>query len=491
MELGIMAETSVTYSWLVGFVCFVLAMILLQLYRIVDSRGYNLPPGSRGWPLIGESLGFMRAINSGSQPRRFIQDRELRYGEIFRSNLFGRSRMIVSVDPEFNKHILQNEGRLFQSNYPRPFRNLIGKFGLVAVHGDLQKKLHGTAVNFLGFEKLRVHFMEDIQNLMQTTFAQWQAKRDIHLHEECHQLVLNLMAKQLLDLSPSKETEEMGKAFAVFSKAFLAVPIRIPGTSYARGIKGRAFLIKKIKEGIKHRRQHPDEAVHNDFLGELLKEDLHSEEVIADLVLFLLFAGHETSASAMVFSIKFLTDCPRALHELKEEHGALLKRNGSPRNQKLTWDDYRSMKFTECVIYKTLRLANVASAIFREAKEDIKIKGGFVIPRGWTVMVLLNSMHLDEKYHSSALTFDPWRWQRQLENNELSKNPSFIPFGGGARLCPGMHLAKLELALFLHNFVTKFRWEAVEDDKISYFPVSHLTKGFPIRLHHLQERMDD
>ena len=74
--------------------------------------------------------------------------------------------------------------------------------------------------------------------------------------------------------------------------------------------------MKKIYASIKYRREHP-EVVHNDFLGELLKEDLHSKEIIADFVLFLLFAGHETSASTMAFAIKFLTDCPQALRELK------------------------------------------------------------------------------------------------------------------------------------------------------------------------------
>jgi len=113
-----------------------------------------------------------------------------------------------------------------------------------------------------------------------------------------------------------------------------------------------------------------------------------------------------------------------------------------------------------------------------------------MIPRGWTVYVFLTGTHLDNKYHSSALTFDPWRWQQHLQDQELSKNPSFMPFGGGARLCPGMHLAKLELALFLHNFVTKFRWEALQHDEISYFPFPRLIKGLPIRLH-LRERLDD
>uniref|UniRef100_A0A0G7ZP11 Cytochrome P450 CYP720B12v2 n=1 Tax=Picea glauca TaxID=3330 RepID=A0A0G7ZP11_PICGL len=486
-----MAET-LAFSWLVGLVCFVLGLLLLQLYKLVwtvDNRGYKLPPGSTGWPLIGETISFFRGINSTAQPRQFIQDRERRYGEIFRSNLFGRSRIVVSVDPEFNKHVLQHEGRQFQANYPKPLRNLIGKFGLLSVHGDLQKKLHGTAVNLLRFERLSVDFMEDIQNLLHITLAKWQAKRDIHLQEECHQLVLNLMAKQLLDLSPSKETEEICEAFGHFSDALLSVPIRIPGTAYARGFKAREFLIKRIYEGIEDRRKHP-QVVRNDLLTKLLKEDSLSEEIIADFILFLLFAGHETSSRSMSFSIKFLTDCPKAYQELKAEHEDLLKRKGNLRNEKLTWDDYQSMKFTQCVINETLRLGNFGPGVFREAKEDIKTKGGFMIPRGWTVYVFLTGTHLDNKYHSSALTFDPWRWQQHLQDQELSKNPSFMPFGGGARLCPGMHLAKLELALFLHNFVTKFRWEALQHDKISYFPFPRLIKGLPIRLH-LRERLDD
>nr|UYU26143.1 cytochrome P450 720B [Pinus elliottii] len=442
MGSGIMTET-LTDSWLVGLLCLVLGFLLLQLYKLVwgaSSRAYKLPPGSTGWPLIGETISFFRGINSTAQPRQFIQERERRYGEIFRSNLFGRSRIVVSVDPEFNKHVLQHEGRQFQANYPKPLRNLIGKYGLLSVHGDLQRKLHGAAVNLLRFERLSVDFMEDIQNLLHITLAKWEAKRDIHLQEECHQLVLNLMAKQLLDLSPSKDTEEICEAFGHFSEALLAVPIKIPGTKYARGFKAREFLIKKIYESIEDRRQHP-EAVHNDLLTKLLKEDSFSEEIIADFILFLLFAGHETSSRSMSFAIKFLTDCPRAL-----------------------------------------RVGNFGPGVFRETKEDIKTKGGFVIPRGWTVYVFLTGTHLDEKYHSSALKFDPWRWQPHLQDQELLKNPSFMPFGGGARLCPGMHLAKMELALFLHNFVTKFRWEALQDDKISYFPFPRLIKGLPIRL---------
>ncbi|KAH9321519.1 hypothetical protein KI387_016158, partial [Taxus chinensis] len=137
---------------------------------------------------------------------------------------------------------------------------------------------------------------------------------------------------------------------------------------------------------------------------------------------------------------------------VQEEHDVILKAKGKD-NQKLTWDDYKSMKLTQCVIKETLRLVSAAPCVFREPKQDIKFKD-FIIPKGWTVFVFLSGQHLDEKYHFEAHKFNPWRWKD--EGQELSDNPRYMPFGKGARLCPGYHLARFQICLFLHHFITKF-----------------------------------
>jgi cytochrome P450 len=104
-----------------------------------------------------------------------------------------------------------------------------------------------------------------------------------------------------------------------------------------------------------------------------------------------------------------------------------------------------------------------------------------VIPKGWVVFAFMAATHLNENFHNEALTFNPWRWKL---DQDVSNDTLFSPFGGGARLCPGTHLAKLELSLFLHIFITRFRWEALANDRTSYVPLPYLTKGFPIRLHY-------
>ena len=50
-------------------------------------------------------------------------------------------------------------------------------------------------------------------------------------------MVLNLMAKQLLDLSPSKETSEICELFIDYTNAVIAIPIKFPGSTYAKGMK--------------------------------------------------------------------------------------------------------------------------------------------------------------------------------------------------------------------------------------------------------------
>ncbi|KAH9293913.1 hypothetical protein KI387_040884, partial [Taxus chinensis] len=130
------------------------------------------------------------------------------------------------------------------------------------------------------------------------------------------QIVLNLMAKKLLDLPPSEEMGDIYKAFDDFVGAVLSFPLNIPGTTYARGIRARGILLKRIHKCIKERREHP-EVLRNDLLTKLVREGTFSDEIIADTIIFFVFAGVETSAMAMTFAVKYLTENPRALEELR------------------------------------------------------------------------------------------------------------------------------------------------------------------------------
>ncbi|KAL3537910.1 hypothetical protein ACH5RR_001276 [Cinchona calisaya] len=94
-------------------------------------------------------------------------------------------------------------------------------------------------------------------------------------------------------------------------------------------------------------------------------------------------------------------------------------------------------------------------------------------------MVCPPSIHLDANNYKDPFVFNPWRWNGQ-ELHVGSKK--FIAFGGGSRLCAGADFAKVQMAIFLHHLVTKYRWEVIKEGKILRKPGLTFGKGLRIQI---------
>ncbi|CDP18448.1 unnamed protein product [Coffea canephora] len=123
----------------------------------------------------------------------------------------------------------------------------------------------------------------------------------------------------------------------------------------------------------------------------------------------------------------------------------------------------------------------------REAKEDIRYQD-YDIPKRCFVVPFLSAVHLNETVYEEALNFKPWRWMIPENQAIFSFLALFAPFGGGARFCPGAELARLQIALFLHYFITTFRlWNQLKEDRMSFFPSARLVNGFQIQLRRIPD----
>ncbi|CAN6467089.1 unnamed protein product [Victoria cruziana] len=409
-------------SILVLSVAFLVLLIALSKISAKDAK--KLPPGRQGWPLVGENIGFLSARRHGFL--HFFQPRISRYGRIFTTHLFGK-RSVVSADANFNKWVLQNEGRIFAAKYPKGLSAIIGKYGMLSIHGDLHRKLHGVAVRLLGMDRLKEHFLAEVDSMVRSRVNRWIGK-DILLQDECRTMVLELMLKQLLGLDPSEDTKAIEREFRDVTGSGIGVlPVLFPGTKFYRAIKAREALAERMTMEIKMRKECSG-AVGEDLLSTLLNdgEKRLPNDVIIDFILFLAHAGHHTSARA-----------------LEEQDAIAESRNGG----RLRWEDYKSMKFTRWVINETLRLEVGANMVVREAMEDVPVNG-YLIPRGTSVILLLDAVHKDKDNYESPLVFNPWRWQSHELQEKSSMDGIFTPFSGGPRLCPGAQFAQSCLSSF-------------------------------------------
>ena len=60
-------------------------------------------------------------------------------------------------------------------------------------------------------------------------------------------------------------------------------------------------------------------------------------------------------------------------------------------------------------------MGNIITGVMRKAVKDVEIKG-YLIPKGWCVLVYFRSVHVDEEHFESPYHFNPWRWQVSIES---------------------------------------------------------------------------
>ncbi|XP_061341878.1 cytochrome P450 724B1 [Gastrolobium bilobum] len=427
-----------------------------------------------GWPLFGETPGFLKPHRSNSLGS-FLQEHCSRYGKVFKSHLFG-APTIVSCDFELNMFILQNEGKLFPVDYPKVMHNILGKFSVLLVTGHLHKKLRSTIISFVSASKSESNFLHCVEMLALSRINSWDLNcKQVVFYKEAKRFSINVMLKHLLNINPDEPLAyKILENFENYIKGFVSLPLNIPGTAYSNAVQARIRLSSIIKDIIMERRKGNVGFVEGrDLLNVILsKQNLCDEEMVS-IVLDLLFGGYETTAKLLSLIVYFLGGASNALERLKEEHQVI--RKSKMERELLNLEDYKQMEFTQDVINEAMRCGNVVKFLHRKASQDVKFKE-FVIPAGWKVLPVLSAGHLDHTLFENPLEFNPFRWK----DNSTSKKVA--PFGGGPRLCPAADLAKVEIAFFLHHLVLNYRWKIKADDHPLAFPYVEFTEGLLLDL---------
>ncbi|EFJ22947.1 hypothetical protein SELMODRAFT_104575 [Selaginella moellendorffii] len=467
---------ALTLSWILAMAA--LCVFLALVWRLMLPPFMNLPPGRMGWPLVGETLEYLATRPIGV-PQPFIAKRVARYGSIFKTHLFG-CPTIVTTDPDFNRFVLANEGKLFQSSYPAGVDRVLGKFSMVQASGELHKRMRALTVSFMQAQSLKDNFLQTIQARVISLLSTWEG-RVVKIQDEAQSLSFDCIVGHVLGMDPGAENTKTIKEDFFNLVYGLTIPLRIPGTRYWTAMKGRQNIVRLVEQMVAERTTKPCTA-RKDFLQQLLQDDNGKNltlEQISDFIVFMLFAAHDTTATAMTMAIKYLLANPQALNQLQEEHLEIRRNKRSP-DEPLEWNDYLQMTFTQHVINETLRLTNVLTSAHRIALQDVQTEEGYVIPKGWKVVSSWTTIHLNPKLYAEPLEFNPWRWKTQSVKY-------FTPFSGGPRFCTGSELARLEIALLLHFILTKYSLHPAEDDEAVYFGTVKMRKGLPVTVTKLSQ----
>ncbi|KAF9622538.1 hypothetical protein IFM89_031942 [Coptis chinensis] len=452
------------------FLPILFSYVFMRKNKRKPQKRAKLPPGSMGWPYIGETLQLY-----SQDPNVFFTTKQQRYGQIFKTHILGCS-CVMLASPEAAWFVLVTHAYLFKPTYPKSKEQMIGPSALFFHQGDYHTHLRKLVQGSLSLEALR-NLVPGIEAIATSALESWAGGRIVNTFHEMKEFSFDIGILAIFGNLDTYYKEELMKNYCIVDKGYNSFPTNIPGTFYNKAILARKRLNQILSEIICERRE--KRLSKKDLLGCLInykdeKGQTLTDNQIADNIIGVLFAAQDTTASALTWILKFLHDNTKLLESVKAEQEAIYEENDH-RNQSLTWSQTRSMTLTQRIILESLRMSSIISFTFREAVVDVEYKG-YLIPKGWKVMPLFRNIHHNPEFFSDPDKFDPSRFQA------APKPFTFMPFGNGVHACPGNELAKLEILILIHHLVTKFRWEVVgSENGIQYGPFPVPQHGLPAR----------
>jgi cytochrome P450 len=188
-----------------------------------------------------------------------------------------------------------------------------------------------------------------------------------------------------------------------------------------------------------------------------------SRKELLDQLGVMFLAGHETTASALIWAFMILGLQPQSMARLRAEVDEC---GAGP----LQLEQVRRMAFVRNVFKETLRLYPPIPFIPRVAAQDALI-GRHRVKRGAMLMIAPWTIHRHRDYWRNPHAFDPDRFSAEREH-ELVPG-AYLPFGLGPRVCIGAGFAQLEASLILARLCRRYDFEVLDAGRIR--PVARLT----------------
>jgi cytochrome P450 len=429
-------------------------------------------PGDDGWPLVGHTLAIV------ADYRGFVERRVQRYGMVHRGRAFGHAN-VTMLGPEANELVFLDPQKQFSS--------ALG-WGIVL------DKLFPRGLMLLDFDEHRVHrrvlsvafkadpmrsYLAGLNAGIAKGLTQWPHRRGFKFYPAIKQLTLDLAATSFLGGELGPELEAVKRAFIAMVAASISV-IRapLPGTRFSRGVRGRALLADYFNRQIPLRRERGGD----DLFSQLCRatwEDgtLLSNADIVGHMNFLMMAAHDTLTSSLTAFVDRLAADPDWQEKLRAEQRGL----GLAADEPLPFERLDDLALTEMAFKEALRLMPPVPSIPRRALREFEFKG-FRIPANVGVNVSPIFTHYMPQLWPDPERYDPMRFTPEATRGRHKF--AFVPFGGGAHMCLGLHFAYMEAKCFTWHLLNNFRIAVEPGYRANWrlLPIPYPRDGLPVTL---------
>jgi cytochrome P450 len=436
--------------------------------------------GPKPLPLVGTMVSLYNLLDDPVEVAMNLRNR----GEVVA--LMDKNPAVVFVfGAERNREIL-SQSAMFQHDedlIKAPPDSAMGKmrYGMVVINGDLHKR--NRKLMQPAFQKSALDgYATDIVETTRVMLDQWKIGGVSKVDDLCRETVLAMAMKCFYGLDIGKDARELGHLAEEWGKTLVApstilLPFNIPGLGYSKSLKLGEQVVNYLDSIIEKKRQMGNEQKDvmwlimnsRDDEGKTLSEDELTAQAAA-----LFFAGHETTAITLAWTLFLLERHPAIHTALMTEIDTVLggRDPGS--------DDIQRMDLLDRVIKESMRILPAVPFLFMRVCAENTTVGGFAVPKGSNMMISPLAAHHDPNIYPEPKNFQPDRW--------IDKAPSpydYLPFGVGARACIGMLFAERALRLMLPMILQRFRFSipaGTRIDRLTRGNILHPRHGLPMRI---------
>jgi len=438
----------------------------------------RIAPGPPGYPLVGNLFEFRHdVLKLGVNAART-------YGDVVRFRL-GPHVIHLINHPNHVEHVLVHN----QANYDRATRSaaqiaLVCGQSLLTTSGAIWLRERRLVQPALQYRSVGA-FVSIMTSATAAMLDRWSSHasdgRPLDVASELSRLTYTIVGKALFGADVSRDAEVVERALGTLLdltyarlERLINLPLWVPSPGNLRFHEARLAIDRVVYRIINERRErHEDQA---DLLAHLLRavddggDRGMTSTQLRNETLTLLLSGHETTASALAWTLFLLSTHPEIERRLRSEVAAVI---GDAREPSL--EDISHLEYTGMVLNEALRLYPPIWVLERRAIAGDVI-GGYHIPAGSTVVVSPFILHRHEAFWPDPGSFDPERFAAPQAAGRPAH--AYLPFGAGPHQCVGAHFAALEARIILVMLVQRYRLELMPDPPVEPKP------GITLRLRH-------
>lgn len=417
------------------------------------------PMVSGGVPVLGHLLEFQR--DRGELFRRGYNE----HGEVFAINIASQ-KMAIIVGPENQADFYRETDKKLNIAEAHEFLKAMAGEVLLTAPVEAYNNQRPILREVFGRQKMAGYILAMAQ-AVRAWIDELGDEGEFEVTDAMNTLAQSVAALAFLGEETQGEVgEEFWSQYQYIGAALDPVlPPHLPLPKFRRRDAARARMIEILKPIIARRRANPGD--YDDVLQDILTTELKDGSLVDDqlalnLLIGLMFAGHETTAGQAAWTLIHLLRNPEYHDRVQAEIDEHV-----PADLSIDHTVLAKLTHTYLAIDETTRLTPSADINNRVVQEDWQL-GEFTIPAGWRVMTTGDVTHRLERMYTNPDEFDPLRWTK--ERGEGDHPYALMGFGGGRHQCTGMNFAKNEMATITAMLLSTFDLELVT-------PETHIDRG--------------